>query len=110
VDDLRRRVLAALSRCLMAPSRLRTKHRSGANKHWKWGGQCPLWVIGGHLQCKTPCPLLPRKRTCPVHYLMSVKCQKRTCGCAFGRRWDLFRIGGVKTVDEPASLKFVDER
>jgi len=25
-------------------------------------------------------------------------------------RWDLFRIGGVKTVDEPASLKFVDER
>ena len=24
-------------------------------------GRCPLWVISGHLQCKTACPLCPRK-------------------------------------------------
>ena len=24
---------------------------------------CPLWVISGHLQCKTTCPLYPQKRT-----------------------------------------------
>ena len=26
-------------------------------------GDCPLWVISGHLQCKTACPLYPRKQT-----------------------------------------------
>ena len=28
--------------------------------------QCPLWVISGHLQCKTSCLLYPQKRTCAV--------------------------------------------
>ena len=32
----------------------------------KFGLQCPLWVISGHLQCKKPCPLYPRKRTLPA--------------------------------------------
>jgi hypothetical protein len=27
------------------------------------GSECPLWVISGHLQCKTACPLYARKRT-----------------------------------------------
>ena len=31
--------------------------------------RCPLWVISGHLQCKTACPLYPQKRTCAVHYV-----------------------------------------
>ena len=25
-------------------------------------GLCPLWVISGHVRCKTACPLYPRKR------------------------------------------------
>jgi len=40
--------------------------------------RCPLWVISGHLQCNSPCPLYPRKRTCAVQFGMSVKGQKRT--------------------------------
>ena len=32
--------------------------------------RCPLWVKSGHVQCKRPCPLYPRKRTlqcvCPL--------------------------------------------
>src|SRR6476659_4984295 len=39
---------------------------------------CPLWVISGLMQCKTACPLYPRKRTCAVQLGMSAKCQKRT--------------------------------
>ena len=39
---------------------------------------CPLWVKSGHVQCKRPCPLCPRKRTCAVHSPMSALCQKRT--------------------------------
>src|SRR5262249_139178 len=27
------------------------------------GAECPLWVKSGHVQCKTACPLYPRKRT-----------------------------------------------
>ena len=27
------------------------------------GAACPLWVKSRHLQCKTACPLYPRKRT-----------------------------------------------
>ena len=26
-------------------------------------GRCPLWVKSGHMQCKSTCPLYPRKRT-----------------------------------------------
>src|SRR5262245_20005119 len=32
---------------------------------------CPLWVISGHMQCKTPCPLYPRKRHQMRHSGMS---------------------------------------
>ena len=39
---------------------------------------CPLWVISGHLQCKTTCPLYSRKRTCAVQLGMSALCQLRT--------------------------------
>ena len=39
---------------------------------------CPLWVISGHLQCKTACPLYPQKRTLRGSVGMSAKCQKRT--------------------------------
>ena len=28
--------------------------------------RCPLWVISGHMQCKKPYPLYPRKRTLGV--------------------------------------------
>ena len=38
-------------------------------------GQCPLWVKSGHLQCKTSCPLYPRKRTCAVQLGMFALCQ-----------------------------------
>ena len=38
----------------------------------------PLWVISGHMQCKTACPLYPRKRTLHAAIGMSAKCQKRT--------------------------------
>jgi len=38
-------------------------------------GACPLWVISGLMQCKTACPLYPRKRTCAVQLGMSAKCQ-----------------------------------
>ena len=37
--------------------------------------RCPLWVISGHLQCKTPCPLYVQKRTFAAHKRMSAKCQ-----------------------------------
>jgi flavorubredoxin len=33
--------------------------------------RCPLCVKSGHMQCKTPCPLYPRKRTCAAHKPMS---------------------------------------
>jgi hypothetical protein len=42
---------------------------------------------------------------------MSALCQKRTSRLfVLPPDWDLFRIGGVKTVDKAAPLKFVDER
>ena len=46
---------------------------------WSWSCEkcrraCPLWVISGHLQGKTACPLYPRKRTCAVHQPMSALC------------------------------------
>ena len=25
-----------------------------------FSGECPLWVISGHMQCTNPCPLCPR--------------------------------------------------
>src|SRR5262249_26900921 len=28
----------------------------------EWGNGCPLWVKSGHVQCKKPCPLYPRKQ------------------------------------------------
>jgi hypothetical protein len=31
-----------------------------------------------HMQCKTPCPLYPQKRTCAVQLGMSALGQKRT--------------------------------
>src|SRR4030095_603751 len=37
-----------------------------------------LWVISGHLQCKTACPLYSRKRTLTAHRSMSALGQKRT--------------------------------
>src|SRR5262245_66694150 len=39
---------------------------------------CPLWVKSRHVQCTTPCPLCPRKRTCAAQYPMSALGQKRT--------------------------------
>ena len=51
-------------------------------KSAKWKGaqrsQCPLWVKSRHVQCKTPCPLYPRKQTCAVQLGMSALAQKRT--------------------------------
>jgi hypothetical protein len=41
---------------------------------WK-RSQCPLWVKCRHVQCKRPCPLCPRKRTCAAQNGMSAKCQ-----------------------------------
>src|SRR4029077_4801714 len=38
--------------------------------------QCPLWVMSGHVQCKTPCPVYPRKRTFAIHSIAS----RRECG------------------------------
>jgi hypothetical protein len=41
--------------------------------------RCPLWVISGHVQCKTAYPLYPRKRTLAVHKSMSTALgQKQT--------------------------------
>jgi len=40
--------------------------------------ECPLWVKSRHVQCKTACPLYPRKRTLAGVTLMSALCQKRT--------------------------------
>src|SRR5262249_9715678 len=46
--------------------------------HFAMHKPCPLWVISGHVRCKRPCPLCPRKRTCAVHWPMSALGQKRT--------------------------------
>jgi hypothetical protein len=32
----------------------------------------PFWVISIHFAAQSSCPLYPRKRTCAVHYLMSI--------------------------------------
>jgi hypothetical protein len=41
--------------------------------------QCPLWVISGHTDKSSPCPLCPQKQTFVGAGGMSAKCQKRTC-------------------------------
>src|SRR5262249_34023473 len=33
-------------------------------------GECPLWVISGHMHRKKPCPLYPRKR----HQMRRLEC------------------------------------
>jgi len=38
--------------------------------------ECPLWVKSRHIQCTTPCPLYPRKRTPERPGGMSAKGQK----------------------------------
>ena len=38
------------------------------------GSACPLWVISRHLQCKTSCPLCPRKRTSAGDFATSARC------------------------------------
>src|SRR5262245_59717806 len=58
--------------------------RARANK-LKIAVSCPLWVISGHMQCKTACPLYPQKRTCAVQLGMSALGQKQTSVRA-GRR------------------------
>jgi hypothetical protein len=56
---------------LTAVSRLRNRHRTYpqlcSETIRRGASRCPLWVISGHLQRKTECPLYPRKRTCAVH-------------------------------------------
>src|SRR5262249_1338676 len=50
-------------------------------KHQKprlYAASCPRWVISGHVQRKTSCPLYPRKRHQMRHNRMSAKGQKRT--------------------------------
>jgi hypothetical protein len=51
-----------------------------SSQEWTFGNanKCPLWVISGHVHCKTSCPLYPRKRTCAVQLQMSALGQKRT--------------------------------
>src|SRR5262249_12267911 len=40
--------------------------------------KCPLWIKSRHMECKTSCPLYPRKRTCALQLGMSAMGQKRT--------------------------------
>src|SRR5262245_7861178 len=40
--------------------------------------KCPLWIKSRHMECKTSCPLYPRKRTCALQLGMSDMGQKRT--------------------------------
>jgi hypothetical protein len=72
-------------------------------------GQCPLWVKSRHMQCKTACPLYPRKRTCAVQLTMSALGQKRTydlfdhlVGAAEKRHRDCEaeRLGGLEVQDQ----------
>jgi hypothetical protein len=49
----------------------------------------------GHVQCNSVCPLCANSGHAVVR---------------LAARWNLFRIGGVKAVDEAAPLNFVDER
>src|SRR5262245_14314611 len=50
----------------------------GGSEKEPLGRQCPLWVTSRHMQCKTPCPVYPRERTCAVQLGMSALGQKRT--------------------------------
>ena len=53
-------------------------YRSDSNRGFGRDRRCLLWVISGHMQCKKPCPLYPRKRTCAAQTVMSALGQQRT--------------------------------
>jgi hypothetical protein len=69
--------------------------------------QCPLWVISGHLQCKTSCPLYPnsghlqRTGPCPLcaksgHFNISERAKvaiDTKCSIELGRHRE--RLGRV---------------
>jgi len=50
--ELKRPILGASCRIDHGPTRKPDRH------------QCPLWVKSRHVQCKSACPLYPRKGTC----------------------------------------------
>src|SRR5215475_818753 len=52
-------------------------HLTGANSKIGSGGQSPLWVKSRHVQCKTVCPLYPRKRHQMRHIEMSGEAKSR---------------------------------
>ena len=47
----------ALNEASTPPRKTLCKSPFAVQSCWGFGQRCPLWVISGHLQCKTACPL-----------------------------------------------------
>src|SRR5260221_7565641 len=48
-------------------------------------GDCPFWVISGHLQCKKACPLYPRKRRPSALAVLRLMTSSTFVTCCTGR-------------------------
>ena len=70
--------LRACMRLRCCPRCKRLMSAIGTSGHHTRIPECLLWVISGHLQCKTACPLYSQKRTSNGGARMSATCHKRT--------------------------------
>src|SRR5215471_19716143 len=77
------------------------------------GVQCPLWVISGHLQRTSSCPLYPRKRHQTRHMGMSARAKSRLMPCSKKDRYSITLSARASTLDgnaRPSALAATEER